>query len=147
MGTLVSNNRSPPPTDHVEADPEEAAGQDGKESLTYFASSQRCLCQGWPCVLRRAQLSCLPLPPPPQCDQVMEFSWSALWNITDETPDNCEMFLSFNGMKLFLDCLKVGARLPPPHRKPLHRLHPMQTSHGHTWHENLRATHTHSVCR
>lgn len=42
-----------------------------------------------------------------QCDQVMEFSWSALWNITDETPDNCEMFLNFNGMKLFLDCLKV----------------------------------------
>lgn len=44
---------------------------------------------------------------PSQCDQVMEFSWSALWNITDETPDNCEMFLNFNGMKLFLDCLKV----------------------------------------
>lgn len=43
------------------------------------------------------------------CDQVMEFSWSALWNITDETPDNCEMFLNFNGMKLFLDCLKVGS--------------------------------------
>lgn len=40
----------------------------------------------------------------------MEFSWSALWNITDETPDNCEMFLNFNGMKLFLDCLKV---VPP----------------------------------
>lgn len=39
----------------------------------------------------------------------MEFSWSALWNITDETPDNCEMFLNFNGMKLFLDCLKVGS--------------------------------------
>jgi len=42
-----------------------------------------------------------------QCDQVMEFSWSALWNITDETPDNCQMFLECNGMKLFLDCLKV----------------------------------------
>lgn len=41
----------------------------------------------------------------------MEFSWSALWNITDETPDNCEMFLNFNGMKLFLECLKV---LPVP---------------------------------
>ena len=39
----------------------------------------------------------------------MEFSWSALWNITDETPDNCEMFLNFNGMKLFLDCLKVAS--------------------------------------
>lgn len=46
------------------------------------------------------------------CDQVMEFSWSALWNITDETPDNCEMFLNFNGMKLFLDCLKVSSQGP-----------------------------------
>ncbi|KPP67829.1 protein zer-1-like, partial [Scleropages formosus] len=36
------------------------------------------------------------------CDQVMEFSWSALWNITDETPDNCEMFLDSKGMSLFL---------------------------------------------
>lgn len=44
-----------------------------------------------------------------QCDQVMEFSWSALWNITDETPDNCEMFLNYSGMKLFLECLKVSA--------------------------------------
>lgn len=37
----------------------------------------------------------------------MEFSWSALWNITDETPNNCEMFLNYSGMKLFLECLKV----------------------------------------
>nr|XP_023401071.1 protein zer-1 homolog [Loxodonta africana] len=50
------------------------------------------------------------------CDQVMEFSWSALWNITDETPDNCEMFLNFNGMKLFLDCLKEF-----PEKQELHR--------------------------
>jgi Zyg-11 family protein len=48
----------------------------------------------------------------------MEFSWSALWNITDETPDNCEMFLNFNGMKLFLDCLKVD---------PASQGHPMPT--------------------
>lgn len=53
-----------------------------------------------------------------QCDQVMEFSWSALWNITDETPDNCEMFLNFNGMKLFLDCLKVAPAPPPAPRPP-----------------------------
>uniref|UniRef100_A0A8C7U8S7 Protein zer-1 homolog n=1 Tax=Oncorhynchus mykiss TaxID=8022 RepID=A0A8C7U8S7_ONCMY len=32
------------------------------------------------------------------CDQVMEFSWSALWNITDETPDNCQMVLFCQGM-------------------------------------------------
>lgn len=41
----------------------------------------------------------------------MEFSWSALWNITDETPDNCEMFLNYSGMKLFLECLKVSVWL------------------------------------
>lgn len=44
----------------------------------------------------------------PQCDQVMEFSWSALWNITDETPDNCQMFLNCRGMSLFLECLQVS---------------------------------------
>lgn len=43
-----------------------------------------------------------------QCDQVMEFSWSALWNITDETPDNCQMFLNCRGMSLFLECLQVS---------------------------------------
>ena len=43
-----------------------------------------------------------------QCDQVMEFSWSALWNITDETPDNCQMFLNCRGMSLFLECLEVS---------------------------------------
>uniref|UniRef100_A0A7M4FS40 Protein zer-1 homolog n=1 Tax=Crocodylus porosus TaxID=8502 RepID=A0A7M4FS40_CROPO len=51
-----------------------------------------------------------------QCDQVMEFSWSALWNITDETPDNCEMFLNYSGMKLFLECLKEF-----PEKQELHR--------------------------
>ncbi|KAM6193029.1 protein zer-1 homolog isoform 1-T2 [Sarcoramphus papa] len=50
------------------------------------------------------------------CDQVMEFSWSALWNITDETPDNCEMFLNYSGMKLFLECLKEF-----PEKQELHR--------------------------
>ncbi|KAJ6654622.1 hypothetical protein lerEdw1_006775 [Lerista edwardsae] len=50
------------------------------------------------------------------CDQVMEFSWSALWNITDETPDNCEMFLNYSGMKLFLECLKEF-----PNKQELHR--------------------------
>uniref|UniRef100_A0A9J7XZ68 Protein zer-1 homolog n=1 Tax=Cyprinus carpio carpio TaxID=630221 RepID=A0A9J7XZ68_CYPCA len=50
------------------------------------------------------------------CDQVMEFSWSALWNITDETPDNCQMFLECNGMNLFLECLKEF-----PDKQELHR--------------------------
>ncbi|KAK1155890.1 hypothetical protein AOXY_G26741 [Acipenser oxyrinchus oxyrinchus] len=50
------------------------------------------------------------------CDQVMEYSWSALWNITDETPDNCNMFLNYSGMKLFLECLKEF-----PDKQELHR--------------------------
>uniref|UniRef100_A0AAR2LUU7 Protein zer-1 homolog n=1 Tax=Pygocentrus nattereri TaxID=42514 RepID=A0AAR2LUU7_PYGNA len=50
------------------------------------------------------------------CDQVMEFSWSALWNITDETPDNCEMFLNCSGMDLFLECLQEF-----PDKQELHR--------------------------
>ncbi|XP_060746432.1 protein zer-1 homolog [Tachysurus vachellii] len=50
------------------------------------------------------------------CDQVMEFSWSALWNITDETPDNCQMFLNCSGMNLCLDCLKEF-----PDKQELHR--------------------------
>ncbi|XP_043914059.1 protein zer-1 homolog [Protopterus annectens] len=53
------------------------------------------------------------------CDQVMEFSWSALWNITDETPDNCEMFLSYSGMKLFLDCLNEFQEKQELHRNML----------------------------
>ncbi|KAM8872099.1 protein zer-1 homolog isoform 1-T2 [Synchiropus picturatus] len=50
------------------------------------------------------------------CDQVMEFSWSALWNITDETPDNCQMFLNCRGMSLFLECLQKF-----PDKQELHR--------------------------
>uniref|UniRef100_A0AAQ4NUH6 Protein zer-1 homolog n=1 Tax=Gasterosteus aculeatus aculeatus TaxID=481459 RepID=A0AAQ4NUH6_GASAC len=50
------------------------------------------------------------------CDQVMEFAWSALWNITDETPDNCQMFLNCRGMSLFLECLQEF-----PDKQELHR--------------------------
>ncbi|XP_038046254.1 protein zer-1 homolog [Patiria miniata] len=39
-----------------------------------------------------------------RCDEVMETAWSTLWNVTDETGDNCEMFLDGNGMELFLKC-------------------------------------------
>jgi Zyg-11 family protein len=38
------------------------------------------------------------------CDDVMETAWSTMWNVTDETPDNCERFLNGNGMQLFLRC-------------------------------------------
>ena len=38
------------------------------------------------------------------CDDVMETAWSTMWNVTDETPGNCERFLNGNGMQLFLLC-------------------------------------------
>ena len=38
------------------------------------------------------------------CDDVMETAWSAMWNVTDETPVNCERFLNAGGMFLFLKC-------------------------------------------
>ena len=38
------------------------------------------------------------------CDDVMETAWSAMWNVTDETPENSERFLDMHGMELFLQC-------------------------------------------
>ncbi|KAL4002317.1 hypothetical protein ACH3XW_2960 [Acanthocheilonema viteae] len=38
------------------------------------------------------------------CDDVMEVGWSFLWNITDETPVNCERFLNADGLRLFHQC-------------------------------------------
>ncbi|CAB3402102.1 unnamed protein product [Caenorhabditis bovis] len=38
------------------------------------------------------------------CDDVMEVGWSFLWNITDETPVNCERFLNAKGLDLFQKC-------------------------------------------
>ena len=38
------------------------------------------------------------------CDDVMETAWSTMWNVTDETPVNCERFLADGGMMLFLKC-------------------------------------------
>ena len=34
----------------------------------------------------------------------MENAWSTMWNVTDETPINCQRFLSGGGMRLFLEC-------------------------------------------
>ena len=42
-----------------------------------------------------------------QCDEIMEVSWSTLWNITDETAVNCQRFLDGRGMDLFISCLEV----------------------------------------
>ncbi|CAL2035121.1 hypothetical protein CAEBREN_26163 [Caenorhabditis brenneri] len=41
------------------------------------------------------------------CDDVMEVGWSFLWNITDETPVNCELFLNANGLELFQKCYEA----------------------------------------
>jgi len=40
------------------------------------------------------------------CDNVLIQAWSTLWNVTDETPKNCERFLSGKGLELFLECRK-----------------------------------------
>ncbi|XP_026329372.1 protein zer-1 homolog [Hyposmocoma kahamanoa] len=41
------------------------------------------------------------------CDDVLEVAWSTMWNVTDETPQNCQRFLENRGMKHFLACLKI----------------------------------------
>ncbi|XP_050360473.1 protein zer-1 homolog isoform X1 [Nymphalis io] len=40
------------------------------------------------------------------CDDVLEVAWSTMWNVTDETPQNCQRFLENRGMEFFLACLK-----------------------------------------
>ncbi|XP_013390971.1 protein zer-1 homolog [Lingula anatina] len=41
------------------------------------------------------------------CDEVMEISWSMMWNVTDETAKNSERFIEKDGMNLFLECLRT----------------------------------------
>jgi len=38
------------------------------------------------------------------CDAVMEFGWSAIWNITDSVTDNCQVFVNNGGIQLFMRC-------------------------------------------
>ncbi|KAM3968599.1 protein zer-1 homolog [Aphomia sociella] len=40
------------------------------------------------------------------CDDVLEVAWSTMWNVTDETPQNCQRFLENRGMEYFLACLE-----------------------------------------
>lgn len=47
-----------------------------------------------------------------ECDDVMEIAWSTMWNVTDETPENCEKFLKNEGMVLFLKCLQTFPNKP-----------------------------------
>ncbi|XP_042228378.1 protein zer-1 homolog isoform X2 [Homarus americanus] len=39
-------------------------------------------------------------------DDMLEIAWSAMWNVTDETPVNCLRFLDGQGMTYFQKCLK-----------------------------------------
>ena len=38
------------------------------------------------------------------CDYMLENVWSTMWNVTDQTPVNCQRFLAGGGMSLFLQC-------------------------------------------
>ena len=38
-------------------------------------------------------------------DITLKFTLSALWNLTDDSPKPCQVFLDENGMKLYLDVL------------------------------------------
>ena len=42
------------------------------------------------------------------CDYMLENVWSTMWNVTDETPVNCERFLAGGGLSLFLECKVTG---------------------------------------
>ncbi|CAF0726959.1 unnamed protein product [Didymodactylos carnosus] len=46
-------------------------------------------------------------------DDLLELAWTVLWNITDETAENCRKFIEENnGLQAFVDCLRVfGERL------------------------------------
>lgn len=39
------------------------------------------------------------------CDEILETAWSTLWNITDETPVNCQRFLESHGLEAFEMCM------------------------------------------
>ena len=40
-------------------------------------------------------------------DDILEVTWSFLWNITDETPANCRLFLdAHDGLSAFLNCMQ-----------------------------------------
>lgn len=40
------------------------------------------------------------------CDDIMAMAWSTMWNVTDETPKNCQMFLEDVGLNVFQKCLQ-----------------------------------------
>lgn len=52
-------------------------------------------------------------------DIMLKFTLSALWNLTDESPSTCSMFLEKGGISLYLDVLKFYRGLPSVEMKIL----------------------------
>lgn len=42
-------------------------------------------------------------------DATMRFSLSAIWNLTDESPDACKVFYELQGIDLAIECMKVSS--------------------------------------
>jgi len=38
---------------------------------------------------------------------VLDSAWLVLWNATDESPENCRIFLERDGLKIFLRCYET----------------------------------------
>jgi len=41
------------------------------------------------------------------CDDILEWAWFTIWNLSCDAPKNCERFLDEEGMTYFLGCLTV----------------------------------------
>ncbi|KAG0730508.1 Protein zer-1 [Chionoecetes opilio] len=54
-------------------------------------------------------------------DDMLEIAWSAMWNVTDETPVNCLRFLNGEGMRYFQKCLKASVANTFPDKPELLR--------------------------
>merc|ERR1712029_672044 len=52
-------------------------------------------------------------------DITLKFTLSALWNLTDESPRTCKVFLDEDGMELFLEVLKAFPEKPEIETKVL----------------------------
>lgn len=52
-------------------------------------------------------------------DITLQFTLSALWNLTDESPDTCEIFLNQDGLQLFINLLLAFPKDPAVETKVL----------------------------
>lgn len=44
-------------------------------------------------------------------DDILHMAWSIIWNVTDQTPINCQRFLNNNGLNYFLRCFRVRSTI------------------------------------